>query len=536
MSVRKHTSYLAIAAFVLGGIALFSSRAVYIDEPVFLALAQTPRHYGLLFEEVYWTFFGIRYPLFGGGSHPPAVVYYLSALYSILGQFDAVLFRLSYSVFGLAAAFGFYGLAKRSCVHPLGVTLLFVASPAFFVMMQTLMMDVPTVAFLLLGLHYFAPDESGEWHPFRAAVCFSLSVLTGYTALIPLGCLFVTVLLARQPRSRLAVIAAAPGALVLWLAVMLMYYGKDPLTPVVEYFVSNQSIAHNILAAPSFLGGVAMLPWLFVLLLRREADIPLVTRILPVSAGWALFLSLFVNWTSTGYGLWFILLASSGTAMVLVFGYKAAAIFRSLRSGDASPLELFLALWFPATLLFFVLVAQFITARYLLLALPALYLLLFARSSLRSIVAVGAPTLLVSLAVATADYRFVNAYPKWVSETVAPLHEKGVRVLGAAESGLRFYLEKQNVPTLVSTDLRVKDGDWIVRHSTLFKYGLGPEIETRLDVLQNYELNDRFPVRTFSHEAGAGFHGSSLGLVPYTLSRAPYDRLEIAEVHTPTPE
>jgi hypothetical protein len=82
----------------------------------------------------------------------------------------------------------------------------------------------------------------------------------------------------------------------------------------------------------------------------------------------------------------------------------------------------------------------------------------------------------------------------------------------------------------------VKDGDWIVRHSTLFKYGLGPEIETRLDVLQNYELNDRFPVRTFSHEAGAGFHGSSLGLVPYTLSRAPYDRLEIAEVHTPTPE
>ena len=52
-----------------------------------------------------------------------------------------------------------------------------------------------------------------------------------------------------------------------------------------------------------------------------------------------------------------------------------------------------------------------------------------------------------------------------------------------------------------------------------------------LTVVQTFVLYDRFPVRTYSAEAGAGFHGSSLGLLPFALSRAPYDRLEIAEVN-----
>jgi hypothetical protein len=79
--------------------------------------------------------------------------------------------------------------------------------------------------------------------------------------------------------------------------------------------------------------------------------------------------------------------------------------------------------------------------------------------------------------------------------------------------------------------LRPRGGDLIVRHSTLFKYSLSEPVETMLTVIESDALYDRFPIRTFSQEAGAGFHGSSMGVLPYALSRAPHDRLEIAEVN-----
>jgi len=192
---------------------------------------------------------------------------------------------------------------------------------------------------------------------------------------------------------------------------------------------------------------------------------------------------------------------------------------------------LFLFLWLPATLAFFILIAQFISARYILLAMPPLYLTLFNRATSRMIALAGVPTLVLSVLIATADYRFVNTYPAWVAAHIDPLQKQGFHVLGAAESGLRFYLEQRGIPTLTTTDLRPRGGDLIVRHSTLWKYSLAEHVETMLTVIESDALYDRFPIRTFSQEAGAGFHGSSMGVLPYALSRAPHDRLEIAEVN-----
>jgi 4-amino-4-deoxy-L-arabinose transferase-like glycosyltransferase len=523
--LKKYSAYLCIAIFVLADIALFSSRAVYLDEPFFLALARSPRTHWIFFEDSQHVIFGLLYPAFGGGSHPPGVVYYLTALFSLLGHFSEIPFRLFYSIFGLAAAFGFYGLARRRCASPLGVTLLFIASPAFFLMSQTLMMDVPMLGFLLLGLHFFFdPTDGGSLRLTLAAICFSLAAWSGYTALVPLACLFVSSLLTRQSKSRLITIAAAPCFLVIWLVLMLLYYHKDPLTPVIRYFAAYRSPAHSVLAIPSFLGGVTVFPWLFLMMLRKGKE----NRMLLLIASFAIAtaMSFLIDWKSFGYGLWFILLASSGTALLLLFASEAV---RTVRNKWA-PLELFIVLWFPATVVFFILVAQFISARYLLLAMPALYLLLFNRSTARSIVAVLLPTLVISMLVAIADYRFVNAYPAWVSANIKPLQARGFRVLGAAESGLRFYLEELGIPTLATSDLRATSGDLIVRHSTIFKYSLAAQIEKMLTVLHTYELNDDFPIRTFCQEAGAGFHGSTVGLVPFAFSRVPYDRLEISEV------
>jgi hypothetical protein len=522
---RQDYAYLWLALFVLTDVAIFSSRAVHLDEPFFIALAKTPRDYGLFFRDSQWVFFGLLYPMFGGGSHPPAVSYYVAALYSLFGEFREVPFRLFYSLFGIAAAFGFYGLARRRCTHPLAVTLLFLASPAFFVMSETLMMDVPMLGFLLLGLHfYFERDDGEPARPAAAAICFSLSALSGYTTLVPLACLFVSVLLTGQPKRRLLPIASAFCVLGLWLLTMMLYYDKNPVDPVVRYFQSLNSMAHNLIATPSFIGGVTVAPWLFLVMRRDRKASPL---LIIVSALSALLLSIFIDWKSIRYGLTFIVLASSGIALLLTFGAEGLQTLKH----KWTTLDLLLFLWLPTTAAFFVLVGQFISARYVLLAMPPLYLTLFNRATARTIAFAGVPTLVLSVLVATADYRFVNTYPEWVAAHVDPLQKQGFHVLGAAESGLRFYLEQRGIPTLSTSDLRPKGGDLIVRHSTLYKYSLAEDVETMLTVIESDALYDRFPIRTFSQEAGAGFHGSSMGVLPYALSRVPHDRLEIAEVN-----
>lgn len=516
-----------IALFVLADIAVFSSRAVYLDEPFFIALARIPKSFGLFFEDRQWVFFGTPYPMFGGGSHPPAVIYYLAALYSLLGRFKEVPFRILYSVFGIAAAVGFHELARRLCKAPLGVTLLFVASPAFFVMTQTLMMDIPMLGFFLLGLHfYFGRLDGSPPRLILAAICFSFAVLSGYTALVPLGCLLFAALLTRQSASRLVALLAAPCVLGAWILLTFLHYHKDPLTPVVRYFASVHSVKPNLLALPSFLGGCTVFPWLFLVFQRHIVEKSSRKLLLGLSLAVAAGLSSLIVWESIGYGAWFILLSSSGIALLCLFSVIATRTLRDQRT----PLTIFLVLWFPATILFFILVAEFISARYLLLAIPPLYLLLFNRSTSGSIAAMFVPTLILSLLIATADYRFVNSYPKWVSANAAPLQKQGFRILSAAESGLRFYLEEQGINTLSSSDLRASPGDLIVRPSTFLKYSLAEDVETMLIRLRTDELKDDFPIRTFSAEAGAGFHGSSLGLVPYAFSRAPHDRIDIWEL------
>jgi hypothetical protein len=116
-----------------------------------------------------------------------------------------------------------------------------------------------------------------------------------------------------------------------------------------------------------------------------------------------------------------------------------------------------------------------------------------------------------------------------VEQEVIPLQREGFRVWNASEVGLRFYLEGNGVQTLAASDLRPRGGELIIRQSSS-RYGLSADLEPLLLPIAKFELNGRFPIRTASLEAGAGFHDSHWGLVPYVISRAPYDHVDIAEV------
>src|SRR5581483_10779339 len=52
-----------------------------------------------------------------------------------------------------------------------------------------------------------------------------------------------------------------------------------------------------------------------------------------------------------------------------------------------------------------------------------------------------------------------------------------------------------------------------------------------LTTLQRVALNSSFPVRTFNAAAGAGFHDSGIGPLPFAFSTAPLDFVEVVQVN-----
>ena len=516
--------YLVLALIVLAGVLPFADRAFYMDEHIFLLLARSARSNWMFPADTPVLFFGTRHADFASHTHPPVGEYFLAGIDWLMPEFNEAPYRMLFAVFPIMAALGFYSVARRFARAPLMLTLLLIASPAFFVMSHTVMMDVPMLAFLLVGLALFLSHIDGSrGRLIPASVCFILAAGIGYTALVPLGCLFLWALYRRRPWVELAAIAAAPTALAIWLGAMTVHFGRFPLADTVSFYLNQpRSTYGNVLATFSFLGGVGLFPWAFASIvdIGRKA----LWTVAAGAIGIASILTVPLTWSSANYRLWFIVLASAGLATL---GVAFVGVFQ--RRARLPAHHSLVALWVPAVLIFFVIVGDMINARYILLALPALYLLMFSGARAGRIAPAAAVTWILSVGIATADYRFANGYRDWVDHTLTPLQQQGFRVWGAAESGLRFYLEQQGVDSLAATDLDPVGGDLIVQHN-MFRYSLAEKLTVLLIRLNRYELTDWFPVRTFNTQAGAGFHDSRFGLVPYTWSRVPFDYVEVSQL------
>jgi hypothetical protein len=384
------------------------------------------------------------------------------------------------------------------------------------------MMDIPMLAFLLAGAAvYMAAIESGR-RLWLASICFILAAGTAYTALIPIGCLMIWAVANARPKREWMTIAAAPVAIAAWLVIMRIHFGQSPTDELVGYYTSHFSFAQILLPMFSFLGGVTVFPWLYPSLVRTRRMLHFAA--LSITA--ALLLTTLGAWPSVSYRLWFVILASSGIGLLLLFFYNGvgAVSWHTRPRGYG-----FLILWLPSTLLFFLLFAEMISVRYILLMLPPLLLVVFERIERRLAVIAIAATAALSLALSVADYRLVNSYPRWAAETIPPLQRQGFRVWNAAESGLRFYLEKEGIATLEGNDVRPRGGDLVIRQAS-FRYGLSSDLTSLLVTIRRDDVLDRYPLRTFSRDAQAGFHDSHFGLVPFVFSWAPEDHVEIAEV------
>jgi hypothetical protein len=501
----------------------FAARAVYLDEHIYLHVAETALNKDLLFpQDTPWIGFGIPMVNLAAHTHPPVGEYYLATMLKILGRFQEAPFRLLWMIFPIMAVLGFYRLAQHFTTSPLLVSCLFAASPAFFVMSPTLMMDIPMLAFFLAGLGFYLDciqgKSSGLW---MCSIFFILAAGTGYSILIPMGCLFAWATVQRRPWTELFAIALSPVVVVAWFLLMRRHFGSIPLSGTVGQLSNESEIASNLLPTFSFLGGVSLFPGTFLAFTQVSKKQLIVFGSLIA----ALVLSLFHKWNFLPYWFWYVVLAACGIALLAVFVTKSARPDPARRPIARS----FLIAWVPATLLFFLIVAHMVNARYLLLSLPPMFLVMFDRIRRSSAIAAFSATMILSVLLAIGDYRYVNSYRDWVEQTIGPLQAQGFRVWSASESGLRFYLSRKGIQTLDMHDLRPRGGDLIVRQAS-FRYALSDQLEPLLISISKKDVKDRYCLRTFVNSAGAGFHDSHFGIVPFSFSREPLDQIEIEEV------
>jgi hypothetical protein len=353
-------------------------------------------------------------------------------------------------------------------------------------------------------------------------LCFTVALGTSYTAAIPLLCLAAWHLQQKRRFAEFIPMILPFAFLGLWLGAMTIHFGEFPLSGTINYYMGAFKPAHTAAATLSFIGSLSLLPWTFLLLARRQR-----AQLLLSGIAIAFVLVAVLKWPSLSYAAGYFIAASSAAAMILWVLSEAWRRFRE--TGESS--SLFLTSWLVTSALFFVFVADMMTARYLLLFLPPLYLLSFREASRRALLVLSICLVPVSVTAAIADFRFVNATGRGLKKRCRrPFSQAAYTLWSAAESGARFYLEQRGLLGLDKTDIRPAATDLIVRHAGLFRYSLADDLETMLVPVRRYEIQDWLPIRTFNIAAGAGFHDSRIGLLPLTFSYAPLDQLEITQV------
>ena len=549
---------LVAAAFTLALTVPFVGKPVQVDDAYFLEVAAGIRDHptrpydgaaGL--EDADYRVFAARGSCpetFSSMSHPPLLPYVLAAVAALAGGFAEASLHAALLPFAVLAALACLSLARRFTRRPLVATLGLVTGPAFVLSAQSLMTDLPALALSLAGLACFVRgvDARRRRELVLAGLLVGLALVTRYSA-----ALMLVVLLAyagARGRVRLALPALLGAALVFgaWCCQNLVAHGQLHLVASSRHyaaFYAGQSfdlpgLVGKAWSALAGLGGTAFAPALLALGLCRGRLAPF------AGAGLAWAASLFVL-LPTGferletYGIAAVLGVAACTALGAVLA--AAALARPAATGGDADL-LFLRAWFGLSLLGAVACLPFGAVRYLLPALPPLLLLLTrgldglglppARAWRVAALAVG-QGLALSVALALADQDLAERYRAVALAARASSPNGSVWYVG--EWGFRYYMERAGARYLRSDDERPTTGDVIVRPEIAGLHDLAPGVRARATPIQRLELLGRWPIRLLSFDAKAGFYSNHWGYLPWAISRAPLERIEVFEVKERAP-
>ncbi|MBM3253202.1 MAG: phospholipid carrier-dependent glycosyltransferase [Candidatus Omnitrophica bacterium] len=439
MDFKKRYKYLFILLILFTAYnAFFLNKAFHIDDPFTIAMARAVNRNFLNPPPVFF-------------SNPVLLGYYYGPIIKLFGEREIWL-HLFYLPFSLLVIISIVFLGKRFANGSLFPTLFLVSTPAFIVTSQNIMLDIPLFGFFLasLALFIYGTDSGNNRLLALSGILAGAAILTKYSGLMLFPILFIYSLLHKKKRS-LFFLVIPVAIFLLWILHNIIFYKHSiflyALTGRLKgYFISGSLI--RTFACLIFLSGTSVAT-LFIspYLLRRRINLFLFLASLPIGLS-PFLVRFFSEYTIFGKSIIALLLIVSFFIILVVFKNGLTAMSNQAYNKD----KLFLCLWF-FILLIFIILSNFIAARFVLLLFPPMFLIIFdeinsysphfIQKTKKMLYLFMFLTVSISTALAIGDYYFAGVYrdiAQHLKRTIPP--EKQVYFY-AGDWGYNYYMIKE---------------------------------------------------------------------------------------------
>lgn len=538
----QKTPVLSLLAVTVLPVAPFLFKAVHVDDPYYLAVAENvranPRHpYSGVAPWGYGDWFAVN-------SNPPLWSYVLAAAIAAFGNEDWKL-QLVAAVPYSGLVFGLFCLCRRLTTRPLPWTM-FLAWSTFLLPGRNLMVDVPMLALWVWAVEFHLRSLSrqshgGSWLGGSLAAC---GILTKYTAmLLPAVVVFTHPCASWRKLFRFVVPIAA--VVIAWCGFVLLVYHRLP-------FGSHALGGHadwldrvRILVRQS--GGVFWLTPIWTLAAvagsRHAMYVVAVIGTLAVFLGYADATTTAAQMRQTGIHvpivqtLHFAAFTANGTAVMALAPLLLQKSWQIARGNN--PATQLMIVWAAAALFFNLVMipsvpfgavrhlAVFLTPA-VLASLPALEILQFgkrpARLCFRATIVFN---VVLGLALALSDAQLSAVYRRAAREHIAPRSAQAT-VWFVGDSSFRYYAESAGAHYWDAGDQDAATpatGDWFITSYLYQVKHVGwrqPEFWDRLRIHSVDSTAAWVPLRTVSQLAN--FYGGSVTTVPWELALIPVMR------------
>lgn len=494
--MKRGRELLLLSAFTLLLHVPFLTQPVQGDEITYLDEAQqvlrqplTPLHFSYVFQGHMVNAMG--HP------HPPLNAYLLALAWILRGHFSLVFFHVVYLLFTLGISLAAYALAALFTSEPIWAGLLVAASPIVQASTNTVAgPEPPALAFLLIGAAAFLGRRF--W---IGGIALTLAGMTELQALAlpPILLLQYAVKRQRPPRAAWLALAAPYLTMAAWQAVEFELTHSLPGAALAGYVSGSGNTSLRVKGASA----LALVEHLGIVV----TAVPLAWR-----RWWALAPGLAAFFLVRGYpwwerGLLFVFVALGVNALVWLWESRRA---NGLLTGWCLLYFAFAALAFFAG-----------AARYLLpLAAPMAVLFVLRYRGWPARIAALALNVFLGANISFAAYEFARVYPR-----VEP--PPGPAFLVNGEWGFRYYLVAKGGRVL-EVNSAPAPGEWIVASELSLSGNFDSLAEETAVPLRVSELRVRSPLRILDRHSHAGFSSVSFGLLPFSFSRRPLDRITYA--------
>ena len=550
--VRQHLAILVVT--VIASAIPFLDQPFHMDDNFYLDMARNARAKPLYPNDAPYVFEGRWLPDMGSHSHPPLQTYFLALLQVLWGEGlgKERLYHLSALVYPIAAVVAMYFLSAHFVERPLWPSLVLAVSPVFMVMQHNLMTDLPTLSFWLVATASYLWGISLGWRSLQALSSLSLfgAMFTSYqaAALVPLLAFYQV----RKGKGSggwvvLLVPLAGMGA---WLGLNYLHYHRLLLVDTIGYIQSRKAsvlpaLGNKLLGILEYQGWLVLFPFFLVYVLGRGAR----GRLLGLATLAALYLSQMVvpHYRLVDKISFIIGLVAGGLIVGRMISLCLDVFSRkAIHSGFARVEGQFLALWYFGVFGYCLFLFTEGSARYVLPLVPAVLLYFFRHLEIREIseyrlerrpflssamIASGSLVLTLAwgLALSHSDLEFARVYTRAAAEISRAVPKLDQYYAG--EWGFRYYFQQAGMRQLPPDETLVRGGALLVSPTLALPYDVPAGLLSMTMPFQSFSYPVGTPLRTLAQESPAAFYSTHWGLLPFSMSRANVEFIEVRQVN-----